>query len=58
MSLTEFQWLMKEFDYKNDKETWRLFEEYAESGIDDQNPFLKYLTLETFEKMCMEKDFF
>lgn len=46
MSIMEFQLLMKVFHYRSAKEIWRLFEEYGESGVDDTNPYLKYLTLE------------
>jgi hypothetical protein len=49
---------MKVFHYRSAKEIWRLFEEYGESGVDDTNPYLKYLTLEQFTQMCLEKDFF
>lgn len=49
---------MKVFHYRSAKEIWRLFEEYVESGLDEENPFMKYLTLESFTAMSLEKDFF
>ena len=58
MSLSEFQMLMKVFHFKSAKEIWRLFDDYAESNIDPQNPFIKYLNLEQFTKMSLEKDYF
>jgi len=58
MSFNEFRMLMKIFYQKSTRSVWTLFEEYAKSGLDPESPSVKYLTLDSFTQLSIEKDFF
>eukprot|EP00347_Sterkiella_histriomuscorum_P002769 403366870 len=58
MSYLEFKMLMKTFHNKSSKEIWNLFEEYGKTNVDPQNPFIKYLNLENFMQLALDKEYF
>lgn len=49
---------MKIFHSKKSEESYKLFEENAELGVDEENPGGKYLTIDIFLQLCLEKDLF
>ena len=50
--------LMKLFHGRTSKEIWALFEEYGKTGIDPSNPIVKYLNLENFIQLALDRDLF
>eukprot|EP00347_Sterkiella_histriomuscorum_P010195 403377241 len=58
MSYLEFKMLMKTFHNKSSKEIWSLFEDYGKTNVDPQNPFIKYLNLENFMQLALDKEYF
>ena len=58
MSFNEFKILMKNFYNKSTAEIWQIFEDFAKAGLDSEAPSVKYLTLESFIQLSIEKDLF
>lgn len=58
MSLSEFELVMKVFHYRSIQDIYKLFDEYAESGLLEATPHVKYLSLETFSSLSLDKDLF
>ncbi|CDW88315.1 ef hand family protein [Stylonychia lemnae] len=58
MSYLEFKMMMKSFYEYTSKQIWDLFEEYGKTGLEKMNPFIKYINIESFVQMGLEKDLF
>jgi len=58
ISYLEFKMLMKAIHEKTSKEIWDLFEEYGKTGLEKNNPFIKYMSIESFVQMGIEKELF
>ena len=58
VSLNEFHMLMKIFYYKPSKEVFKQFEEYAVVGVDPANPQGRFLTIDQFVQLSLDKDYF
>ena len=48
MSNSEFSMVMKVFHHRSSDEINKIFEDYAEVGLVETAPYVKYFNLETF----------